>query len=66
MRFEGTKKSKTDNDVDVYSIVMNRQEVHLMRALAQSALIYTPRVTETTQVCGRLRNFVRTLDKILC
>jgi len=65
MRFEGTRKSKTDNEIDVYSIAMNRQEVHLMRAIAQSALTYTPKVIETTQIRGRLRNFVRTLDKIL-
>jgi hypothetical protein len=65
MRLEGIRKSKQDNDVDVYQIVLNLDELKLLRALVQSAIKYTPKVLETTATCGRLRNFIRTLDDII-
>jgi hypothetical protein len=65
MRLEGIRKSKQDNDVDVYQIVLNLEEIKLLKALVQSAIKYTPKILETTRTCGRLRNFLKTLDGIL-
>jgi len=65
MKFEGTRKSAGDHDVNVYIVALGRQELILLKALVDSALRYTPRVLETTSTCGRLRNFAKTLDEII-
>jgi hypothetical protein len=65
MKLEGMRKSKADNDVDIYILSLGLQELKLLRAIVDSALQYTPRVVETTQTCGRLRNFAKILQRIL-
>lgn len=65
MKFEGTRKSSGDHDVNVYIIALGREELKLLRAMSVGALNHTPRVLETMPTCGRLRNFVKTMDEIL-
>ena len=65
MKYEGTRKSSHDNDVNVYIISLGLQELKLLRAIVFKAFLHTHRVLETTATCGRLRNFKKTLDSIL-
>jgi hypothetical protein len=44
---------------------MGLDELILFRALVDKALRYMPRINETTQALGRLRNFMKTTDQIL-
>lgn len=65
MRYEGDRKSSKDPDIKIYSFSMGLDELILFRALADKALRYMPRINETTQTLGRLRNFMKTTDTIL-
>ena len=65
MRYEGNRKSSKDPDIDVYIYSMGLDELILFKALVDKALHYTPKIIETMQTLGRLRNFNKTIDEIL-
>jgi len=65
MKYEGTRKSSGDKDIDVHLISLGLKEIELLRGMVIMARQYTPKILETTPMRGRLKNFQMVLDKIL-
>jgi hypothetical protein len=65
MRYEGNRKSSRDPQIEVYSFSMGLDELLLFRAMVIKALRYMPKTIETMPTEGRLRNFMKTIDKIV-
>ena len=65
MKYEGTRKSSGDKDIDVHLISLGLKEVELLRGMIITARQYVPKILETMPTRGRLKNFQIVLDKIL-
>lgn len=65
MKYEGTRKSSKDKDIDVYIISLGLKEVELFLGLVKITRQYIPKILETNPTRGRLKNFQITLDEIL-
>lgn len=65
MRYEGKRNSKQDDQHEVFTFSIDKEELQLMLAMVSSALKYTPRVVDTIPTRGRLQNFRKVLGSIL-
>ena len=65
MRYEGTRPSKVDSDINVHVFGMGIEEVKLFHAILEVQLRNIPFSTETTVMRGRLRNMKNTLQRML-
>lgn len=65
MRYEGTRPSGKDKDIEVYKFVMGRDEARAVRDIVFMAKMQTPITMETASFRNRLANIVRGFDEAL-
>jgi hypothetical protein len=56
MKYLGSRIGKSHGQPLIHDFVIGTEELELLHAILSSAVRYTPKVTETTSVCGRLKN----------
>ena len=64
MRFAGTTKSRVDQDVTVYQIVLGSQEIRLLLGIIENTYGHIPGVFELGPEKNRLKNMIRCLRKV--
>lgn len=63
MRYEGKRKSRKDNQVDVYSFTMGIDEVNLIQSILAEFLRKCPRIIETSQATNRVSSILAELRR---
>ena len=63
MKYEGTKKSGADKDVDVFMFTMGSLEARLVRDLLQSFINKNKNIFEVSPAINRARNIVKSINE---
>lgn len=64
MKFEGTRKSGVDKDVDVYTFTVGREEMRTLKVILSHYYQQIPKTIDTMQFTGRIRNMRKVLENI--
>ena len=62
MRFEGTRPSGADKEVDVYIFTIGKQEMQVLSGILEHVHKETPATIETMQFRHRVQNMVQRIN----
>jgi len=64
MKYEGTRPSGVDKDIDVYIFSLGKQELELLHAICDRTARYMPMTTETQIAVHRLKTITKEFQKM--